>query len=70
MWVDGERAYDLARQNKEVELKAREIEVYDYQIIDYKENKLSEIKTLSDEGIILELFCIFAAIYCKLKNHE
>jgi len=39
-WVDGERAYNRARQGEEVELNAREVEVYDYQIIDYKDKYL------------------------------
>ena len=32
--VDGERAYDLAREGSEVELKAREVEIYSFELID------------------------------------
>ena len=38
--VDGKRAYDLARAGKTVELKANEIEILDFQIV---ENRLPEI---------------------------
>ena len=35
-WVDGKRAYDLARQGKKVELKPKEIRMYSIDMIGYK----------------------------------
>jgi len=32
--VDGERAYDLARDGEEVELKAREVEIFDFALVE------------------------------------
>ncbi|GAA4436962.1 tRNA pseudouridine(55) synthase TruB [Bremerella cremea] len=39
--VDGKRAYDLARQGKEVKLASREIEVYKLEILQYEYPQLS-----------------------------
>lgn len=38
--VNGKRAYELARQNKEVILKSLEVEIYHLNIISFKDNKL------------------------------
>lgn len=41
--VDGKRAYDMARQGEEVELKAREINVHSLEMTDYTPDKSSFI---------------------------
>ena len=38
--VDGKRAYDLARAGKDIKLKAREVEIYSLEILDYTWPKL------------------------------
>lgn len=38
--VDGRRLYEYARENVEVERKAREIEIFDIKLLSYKENIL------------------------------
>ncbi|QJG67185.1 tRNA pseudouridine(55) synthase TruB [Mycoplasma phocoenae] len=37
--INGKRAYELARQNKSVELKANPIKIYDLDLIQYDKNK-------------------------------
>lgn len=36
IWVDGERAYDLARAGEEVALAARAVDIHDIQVVDYE----------------------------------
>lgn len=47
--VEGKRAYDLARQGKEVILKPREVHIHSFEIIDYKPPKLF-VKVVCSEG--------------------
>ncbi len=39
--VDGERLYKYARENKEVELPKREVEIYDIKLIDFKNDEFT-----------------------------
>ena len=38
--INGKRAYELARNNEEFELKPKEVDIYKIEIIDYKNNDL------------------------------
>lgn len=40
VWVDGVRAFNLKRSGQEVELKAKKIEVFEFEILDYWDNEL------------------------------
>lgn len=33
--IDGKRAYDLARQGKEIEMKPRQVHIFDYQLLEF-----------------------------------
>ncbi len=39
--INGKRAYDLARQGKEVEVKSRKITIYSFELVNFNDNVLS-----------------------------
>ncbi len=41
--VQGQRLYDLARQGKEIEVQAREVEIYSIQILEWRSGEFPEI---------------------------
>lgn len=47
--VDGKRAYNLARKGKEVELKAKPLEISEIEIIGFEDNKLT-IRVVCSKG--------------------
>lgn len=47
--VDGKRAYNLARKGKEVELKAKPLEISEIEIISFEDNKLT-IRIVCSKG--------------------
>lgn len=47
--VDGKRAYNLARKGKEVELKAKPLEISEIEIISFEDNKLT-IRVVCSKG--------------------
>lgn len=53
--INGKRAYELARENKEVILKASEIEIYNFNIISFKDNKLKFEVSVSNGTYIRSL---------------
>lgn len=58
--VDGKRAYKLAREGKQVELRAKEIEIYDFKLLG-KENEKVVLKggehILSENEFAFEIAC-------------
>ena len=58
--VGGKRAYELAREGKSVELKAKQIEIYDFKLIETAQNKVhfkDGEHTLSDNEFAFEIAC-------------
>jgi tRNA pseudouridine55 synthase len=53
--VNGKRAYELARNNKEVVLSASEVEIYNLNIISYQDNKLTFEVSVSNGTYIRSL---------------
>lgn len=53
--INGKRAYELARENKEVILKASEIEIYSFNIISFEDNKLKFEVSVSNGTYIRSL---------------
>jgi tRNA pseudouridine55 synthase len=47
--INGKRAYDLARAGKVVEIKPREVEIYEWEILDFSENIL-KLRLLVSSG--------------------
>lgn len=48
--VNGERAYDLARKGEEIRLSPKEIEIFDFQILEQKDNKTFEFEITCSSG--------------------
>lgn len=42
--INGKRAYQLARDNQEVQIKSREVEIYNLKLIDIVDNKFATLK--------------------------
>ena len=56
--VDGKKLYEYARQGIEVEVKPREIEIYDIDLIGYsKEKKEIEITVSCSKGTYIRVLC-------------
>ena len=58
--VGGKRAYELAREGKNVELKAKQIEIYDFKLIGTAQNKVhfkDGEHTLSNNEFAFEIAC-------------
>ncbi len=36
IWIDGQRAYDLARRGQDMEIKSKERKIEEFEILDYK----------------------------------
>jgi tRNA pseudouridine55 synthase len=49
IWIDGKRAYELARKGKEVKLKPREVEIYKFEILDYV-SPFAEFEVVCSKG--------------------
>jgi tRNA pseudouridine55 synthase len=49
--VDGERAYDLARAGEVVELKAREIEIHSFELIEIIDKNTTRFRVCSGKGM-------------------
>lgn len=56
--VDGKKLYEYARKNEEVEIKPREIEIYNIKIIsiNYDENEI-DFKVSCSKGTYIRTFC-------------
>ncbi|MEO1958514.1 MAG: tRNA pseudouridine(55) synthase TruB [Nautiliaceae bacterium] len=50
--IDGKRAYELARENKEVKLKEIEVEIYDIKLINYS-HPFVTFETIVSEGTFI-----------------
>lgn len=48
--IDGKKAYDLARQGKQVTLKPKEVEIFDFEILGQKNKKTFEFKITCSSG--------------------
>ena len=55
--IKGKRACDLTREGKQVELKAKEIEVYDIKIIDELDNQIFVFKIDCSAGTYIRSLC-------------
>lgn len=53
--INGERAYDLARKGKNVEIKEREVEIYSLQLLKYEKDNAEFITTCSKGTYIRSL---------------
>ncbi|MCF7911323.1 MAG: tRNA pseudouridine(55) synthase TruB [Candidatus Cloacimonetes bacterium] len=66
--VNGERAYSLARQGKEVKLTPRPITIYDFQIINIEADSLTYQATVSKGTYIRSLTEHFAELTCNMAT--
>lgn len=56
--VNGKKLYEYARKGQEVELKPRQIEIYDINLINYsKENKQIEFEVFCGKGTYIRSLC-------------
>lgn len=55
--INGKKAYDLARENQEVNIKPREVKLYSWQILDFKDNRLV-LKILVSKGFYVRSLCV------------
>jgi tRNA pseudouridine55 synthase len=53
--VDGERAYDLARAGKDVELKSRNVTIHELQVVDFEDDAVTLSATVSKGTYIRSL---------------
>ncbi|HSQ98193.1 MAG TPA: tRNA pseudouridine(55) synthase TruB [Rickettsiales bacterium] len=56
--VDGKRAYDLARNGKDVELKAREVKVYKLEFLGFKSKNTAQFKVKCGKGFYVRSLAI------------
>lgn len=54
--VNGKRAYDLARQNVDFDLTAKEVEIFDYELLNYNQNSF-EFKIVCSSGTYIRSLC-------------
>lgn len=58
--VDGKRLYELAREGKTIERKAREVTIYELEIIDFKAGAHPEVsfRALCSKGTYIRTLCV------------
>lgn len=58
--VDGKRLYELAREGKTIERKAREVTIYELEIIDFKAGDHPEVsfRALCSKGTYIRTLCV------------
>lgn len=54
--VNGKKAYEYARENKEIKLEAREIEIYKLDLIQFKENEIT-FEVECSKGTYIRTLC-------------
>lgn len=54
--IDGQKAYDLARQGKDVQLKACKVEVFDYKLLSMEGNKIT-VRVHCSSGTYIRSLC-------------
>lgn len=54
--IEGRKAYDIARSGKEIELKPCEIEVFDYKLLAYGDNKIT-VEVHCSSGTYIRSLC-------------
>jgi len=67
--VDGERAYDLARHGEDFELKARQVDVYEAELIDLPDPNHAVIRIVSGKGFYVRAMARDLALALSTAGH-
>ena len=67
--VGGRRAYDLARDNQEFELKARKIQIYDFALIEILDADHANFRVVSGKGVYMRALARDVALALGTRGH-